>query len=244
MTTEEEAPKTKRARLTVKDDEDKPVIEPLNKSDSERRPRDSTTSTASKIVPVSGSSTSSSPLGLLTHNDSHGQSSSTDHNVLSLSALPDKLSLWTRKNIEELNIKVSFQPETSPFDLITRPVPCTGGIGIRVTTYDVEKIKNREEEKTKRISLLTEFVKRSGFLDMIQNVNYSTFEELNIDSLLKLNSYKDHCFLPKGIPCEFEPWFRRYAIKSHVLCFHNYYSHVGYSWSPVSFNSPEYIIYL
>ena len=241
MATEEEASKTKRARLTVKDDEDKPVIEPLNKSDSESRPRDSTTSAASKIVPVSGSSTSSSPLGLLTHSDSHGQSSSTDHSVLSLSALPDKLSQWTRKNIEELNIKVSFQPETSPFDLITRPVPCTGGIGIRVTTYDVEKIKNREEEKTKRISLLKEFVKRSGFLDMIQNLNYTTFEELNIDSLLKLNSYKDHCFLPKGIPCEFEPWFRRYDIKSHVLCFHDYYNHLGYSWSPVSFNSPEYI---
>ena len=229
-----EAPKTKRARLTVKDDQDKP----LDESDSESR--DSTTSTASKIVPVSGSSTSSSPLGLLTH----GQSSSTDHSVLSLSALPDKLSQWTRKNIEELNIKTSFQPETSPFDLITRPVPCTGGVGIRVTTYDVEKIKNREEEKKKRISLLTEFVKRSGFLDMIQNLNYTTFEELNIDSLLKLNSYKDHCFLPKGIPCEFEPWFRRYDIKSHVLCFHNYYSHLGHSWSPVSFNSPEYIIYL
>nr|XP_022303302.1 uncharacterized protein LOC111110929 isoform X2 [Crassostrea virginica] len=208
MATEEEASKTKRARLTVKDDEDKPVIEPLDKSDSESR--DSTTSTASKSVPVSGSSTSSSPLGLLTHSDSHEQSSSTDHSVLSLSTLPDKLSQWTRKNIEEIHINVAFQPETSPFDLITRPVPCTGGIGIRVTTYDVEKIKNREEEKTKRISLLTEFVKRSGFLDMIQNVNYTTFEELNIDSLLKLNSYKDHCFLPKGIPCEFEPWFRRF----------------------------------
>lgn len=169
------------------------------------------------IVSVSRSFT---PSASLTHRDSHKQTPSTDRKVLSPSPIPEKLSDWTRKIIEDLSIKVEFQPETRPFDLLTRPPPCTGGLGIRLSVYDVERIQKCQSEKNKKVSLLAEFVKRIGFVDMIQNLNYTAFEGLNIDMLHKLNSYKDRCFLPSfGLPCELAPWFRRYNhdTKFHVL---------------------------
>lgn len=207
MAAESESPRSKKARRECDCEESLEITTQLDKSDSESRDSNTSCSTNTEIVPISGGSTSSSPT--LTHSDSHGQSSSTDQSVLSQSTLPDKLSNWTRKHIEDLNIKTAFQPDTTPFTLITRPVPCTGEIGIRVLTYDVEGIKNREKEKKKKVSILADFVKRSGFLDMIHNLNCSSFEELNIDSLLKINSYKDSCFLPKGLPDNLEAWFRR-----------------------------------
>eukprot|EP00105_Crassostrea_gigas_P029123 XP_011450964.1 PREDICTED: uncharacterized protein LOC105344789 [Crassostrea gigas] len=208
MAAESDSPRSKKPRRECDYEERFEITTQLDKSDTESRDSNTSCSTNTEIVPISGGSTSSSPT--LTHSDSHGQSSSTDHSVLSQSTLPEKLSNWTRKHIEDLNIKTAYQPDTTPFTLITRPVPCTGEIGIRVLTYDVEGIKNREKEKKKKVSILADFVKRSGFLDMIQNLNCSSFEELNIDSMLKLNSYKDSCFLPKGLPENLEAWFRRF----------------------------------
>lgn len=223
MAAESDSPRSKKPRRECDYEERFEITTQLDKSDTESRDSNTSCSTNTEIVPISGGSTQSSPT--LTHSDSHGQSSSTDHSVLSQSTLPEKLSNWTRKHIEDLNIKTAYQPDTTPFTLITRPVPCTGEIGIRVLTYDVEGIKNREKEKKKKVSILADFVKRSGFLDMIQNLNCSSFEELNIDSMLKLNSYKDSCFLPKGLPENLEAWFRRQVDVLIDFNFNQFYTH-------------------
>lgn len=127
-----------------------------------------------------------------------------------VSEVPRRLCQWTKQHIEYLDIKTSFQFDKTPFDFITGPIPCTGEIGIRVLAYDVERILRREKEKKEKVSLISEFVKRSGFLDIIQNLYYTSFEDFNIDSVMKLHSYKDHCFVPKGLPSDLEEWFRRY----------------------------------
>lgn len=125
--------------------------------------------------------------------------------------VPCRLCHWTKQHIEYLGIKTSFQFDKTPFDFITSPIPCTGEIGIRVLAYDVERMTRREKEKKEKVSLISEFVKRSGFLDVIQNLYYKSFEDLNIDSVMKLHSYKDHCFVPKGLPSNLDEWFRRYC---------------------------------
>jgi hypothetical protein len=170
----------------------------------------------SRLIPGNIVVVSRSPIpsGSLTQSDSYKKNSSADRIIVYLSKLPENLSDWTRKTIEDLCIEVVFEPETRPLNVITRPAPCTGGLGIRISVYDVERIQKCQREKREKVSRLAELVRRSGFIDMIQNLNYTSFEDLNIDTLLKLNSFKDRSFLPSfGVPCELVPWFRRYKVQ-------------------------------
>ncbi|XP_062586038.1 uncharacterized protein LOC134247720 isoform X2 [Saccostrea cucullata] len=123
-------------------------------------------------------------------------------------SLPEVVSEWTRGHINGLHIDVFFQPLVNPLHLVTSPLQVEG-LGMRVSAYDVEKIQNRLKAQERKVTLLADYVKRSAFMDLIQNLNYSSFEELNIDSLMKLDSCNEQSFIPKSLPSDLDAWFQR-----------------------------------
>ncbi|XP_061184699.1 uncharacterized protein LOC133192713 [Saccostrea echinata] len=143
--------------------------------------------------------------------DSNEQLSITCQSKLSQFSLPETVSDWTRDHINGLHIDVLFQPLFKPLHLITSPLQMEG-LCFRISAYDVEKINNRRKAQIRKITLLADYVKRSAFIDMIQNLNYSSFKELNIDSLMKLKSFNEHCFIPKGLPEDSDAWFQRFDV--------------------------------
>lgn len=146
---------------------------------------------------VSATSGASSQLIPLQSNNN-----SSDNDQISF---PNNLRNWNRKNLEKLNINVSFQPDTSPLQLI-RKIQKTG-----LQIHEVRKMEADEEEK--KIALLVTYVKQSKFMEMLAKINYTTFDDVNRNCMRGIDMYADDrymcSFIPDGLPKNLKLWFYR-----------------------------------
>ena len=139
---------------------------------------------------------------------SSSQSFMTDSSVDGdrYSHIPHDINNWERKHIEKLNIKVSFRPDISPLQLISRKIQKTG-----LTKSEVQRIESNEEEK--KITSLLNYVQQSKFIEMLGRISYTTFNDLCMNSLIGLDMYADdryQCsFIPDGLPENLKLWFYR-----------------------------------
>lgn len=146
---------------------------------------------------VSATSGASSQLIPLQSNNN-----SSDNDQISF---PNNLRNWNRKHLEKLNINVSFQPDTSPLQLI-RKIQKTG-----LQIHEVRKMEADEEEK--KIALLVTYVKQSKFMEMLAKINYTTFDDVNRNCMRGIDMYADDrymcSFIPDGLPKNLKLWFYR-----------------------------------
>lgn len=122
------------------------------------------------------------------------------------SKIPHNLSNWERTHIEKLNIKVSFQPDISPLQLISRQIQKTG--------LEISEVRRKDsDEEEKKIASLVKYVQQSKFMEMLAKLNYTTFDELSRNSLKGLDMYADDrylcSFIPDGLPESLKLWFYR-----------------------------------
>lgn len=161
----------------------------------EGSPRNEDVITESEYVSAT-SGTSNQLISLQSNNNS------SDNDQISF---PNNLRNWDRKHLEKLNIKVSFQPDTSPLQLI-RKIQKTG-----LQIHEVRKMEADEEEK--KIALLVTYVKQSKFMEMLAKINYTTFDDVNRNCMRGIDMYADDrymcSFIPDGLPKNLKLWFYR-----------------------------------
>ncbi|XP_062613979.1 uncharacterized protein LOC134275718 [Saccostrea cucullata] len=199
----------------------RPKFNSDNTSQERSRPdsenRESTETAASRISPgiMPGHS---SPSSL--QRSYSGQSSLTDHGAFTTGSpnlLPENLSDWRRRNVEYLNIRIVFEPETTPFDLLTEK--CWSGrrkgmgFPVNFSVFEAEEKHYRDAEEDLKIKKLVDLVKSSGFLKVIEELNYSSFEEFNLTTLKRLKTFTKQSYIPKYLPGEFDAWFRRFDVE-------------------------------
>ncbi|XP_062603914.1 uncharacterized protein LOC134265709 [Saccostrea cucullata] len=132
--------------------------------------------------------------------------------------VPQNLSDWERKHIENLNINVSFRPDISPLDLIHRKIQKTG-----LQICEVRRLASDEGEE--KIASLVKYVQQSKFMEMLAKINYVTFGDLSRKSLRGLDMYADdryQCsFIPDEVPESLKLWFYRFHTNgkmfAHIL---------------------------
>lgn len=97
-------------------------------------------------------------------NDKHGKGQFT--------RFPDNLYSWDRKDLEKLNIVVSYQLEQSPMQLFTK---------IQKTGLQMHKMLESGVEE-KGIASLVKYVKQRRFIEILAKINYTSFDikELSI----------------------------------------------------------------
>lgn len=156
---------------------------------------------------VSATSGASSQLISLQSNNN-----SSDNDQISF---PNNLRNWDRKHLEKLNIKVSFQPDTSPLQLI-RKIQKTG-----LQIHEVRKMEADEEEK--KIALLVTYVKQSKFMEMLAKINYTTFDDVNRNCMRGIDMYADDrymcSFIPDGLPKNLKLWFYRFHTHGKMFAY-------------------------
>lgn len=188
------------------------------KSHPDSEKRKSSENAASGEFPVH----SHPPSSLMQSDSSEGPSSLTEHTSSVSSAsvsnqLPRQLSQWERKDIEDLNIKIVFESETRPYELLTDK-SWNGrrkgeGFPVNFSVFEAEEKEKRRVEEELRIQTLVDYVKSSGFLKLIEEINYSSFEEFDISTVMKLKYFLKQSFIPRYLPGEFHSWFARYLLE-------------------------------
>lgn len=166
------------------------------------------------IKTLEGSPQTHSEDVVITESDTGGATSGTSSQLIpsqsndndQFSRIPNDLSNWDRKHLEKLNIKVSFQPDMSPSQLIVRKIQKTG-----LQIHEVRKMETDEEEK--KIASLVTYLKQSKFMEMLAKINYTTFDDVNRNSMRGIDMYADDrymcSFIPDGLPENLKLWFYR-----------------------------------